>query len=129
MDVHHPTQHGKHRRQEHHRRILVVGLSLLLLAGGIVAALTWDSGPASSNAVQGAGSTSSAAAGHAGHTHPHPPGSASAAPPPQSAATPGTGSVVAVGKTPHEVAVSPDGSFAYIADPGAGAVIRFDTAG
>jgi YVTN family beta-propeller protein len=128
MDVHHPVHHGKHRRRRRHRRILVVGLSFLVLTGGIVAALAWNGGPASSNAEQGVGPAASAATEHVEHTRPQQTASSSA-PPPQSAATPGTGSVVAVGKAPHDMAVSPDGSFAYIADPGVGGVIRFDTAG
>src|SRR4051794_26510574 len=128
MDVRHPIHHGKHRRRRRQGRILVVGLCLLVLAGGVVAALALDRGPTSSNAGQRAGPAPSAATEHAGHSLPDDPTS-SPAPPPQSAATPGEGSVVAVGKTPHDVAVSPDGTFAYIADPGAGAVIRFDTAG
>jgi YVTN family beta-propeller protein len=123
MDVHHPVHHGKHRRRRRELRVLVLALSLFVLVGGIVAALAWNDGPASSTAERSAGQASSAT-GHGEHTG-HTTSSSS---PPQSAATPGTGSLVAVGKTPHDMAVSPDGTFAYIADPGVGAVIRFDTA-
>src|SRR5687767_13759611 len=126
MDVHHPVHHGKHRRRRRHRQILVVGLSLLILVGGVVAVLAWNGGPASSEGQQGSGSASTDTE-HGAHTGADRTASSSA-PPPQSVATPEAGSVISVGKAPHDIAVSPDGSFAYIADPGVGAVIRLDTA-
>src|SRR3954471_18946311 len=123
MDVHHTIHHGKHRRRRR-SRILLVGLCLLVLAVGIVTALSWNGGPASSDSGQAARPASPADTGHGDHRlQEQPPPSPE--PLPQSAATVGAGAVVAVGKAPHDVAVSPDGSFAYIADPGAGAVFRF----
>jgi serine/threonine-protein kinase len=107
--------------------MLVVGLSVLIVVGGIVAVLAWPRGPASSDGGRAAGPSSTAATDHDAHGGDD--ARASAPPRPQSVATPGAGSVVAVGEAPHDMAVSPDGSFAYIADPGVGAVIRFDTAG
>jgi YVTN family beta-propeller protein len=125
MDLHQTVDHGKHRRKSSRRRIAVMSLSLAaLLAGASVAAFLWTRGPTSSDGLERAAPASGAT--HSGHTHVAP--TTGPAAPAASVGNPEVGPPVVTGITPHHMAVAPDGRFAYIADPAAGAVIRFDTA-
>jgi YVTN family beta-propeller protein len=140
MDQNHAVAHGKHREKGRRRRVLVPVLLLAVLAGAVVVAMLWrDAADTNADGGSGTGSRASAAADQ-GSAPEHADGTPGGAPahggaaahekapaPAPSGATPTVGTAVAVGKAPHHVAVAPDGRSAYIADPVAGAVIRFDT--
>src|SRR4051812_9624641 len=121
MDLRH-TVHGKHRRRLSRRRMILFGAALAFVVVASVAAVVWPRGSASSEGRERAATSSGS---HDGHVEP----SLATAPaaPAASAATPSGGQSIPVGTAPHYMAIAPDGRFAYIADPGAGAVIRFDT--
>ncbi|MFL6097519.1 MAG: YncE family protein, partial [Blastococcus sp.] len=126
MAVGHPSGHARHRRQQKRMRsVLVVTVVAVIGVALVVVALVWgtrdsDGGRATSSG-RPAGAPAATAAGSGA------PKSAPAAPA-ASLATPTAGAAVPVGRAPHFVEVAPDGRFAYIADPVAGAVFRFDTA-
>ncbi len=130
MDLHHATGHGRHRRRLARRRITFVGLAVALLVGAAVAAVLWPRGATSSGGPESAADGSSrGSTAHTGHARAsQAPESADAVAPVTSEGSPQVGPAVATGPAPHHIAVAPDGRFAYIADPVAGAVIRFDTA-
>jgi YVTN family beta-propeller protein len=125
MDSETRVVHGRHRKRDG-RRAALMALALGLVAAGTLALVLWPGGPAWFDSDQAA-SSSSPATSHAGHDH----GTRTAASPTSrasSVSTPDEGRAVPVGKAPHFMAIAPDGSFGYIADPVAGAVIRFDIA-
>jgi len=127
MDLHHPAVHGKHRRKLTRRRITLIGLALALLAGVVVATVLWPRGPASSDGPEEAVPTGGGDGGTSHDGHAQTPEETAPATPAASVANPEVGEAVATGMAPHHMAVAPDGRFAYIADPVAGAVIRIDT--
>ena len=123
MDLHHSAVHGRHRRKRARRRLIVIGLAALaLLAGVCVAVLVWPGGdPSSDGREQTVASGGSSSSSHDEHARVS---AAPSTPPAASSGSPGVGSAVATGMAPHDMVVAPDGRFAYIADPVAGAVMR-----
>ncbi len=129
MEHSHPVVHGKHRRKPSPGRFALTVLALALLTGALVVAVVWRGVV---DTASGGGGESGSAPGAVGQrpseSHQHAPATPAGTPKPAaSEATPTVGSAIAVGQAPHHVAVAPGGRFAYIADPVAGAVIRFDT--
>lgn len=135
MDHNHPVVHGKHRRKPDRGRVVLGVLILAVLAGAfVVAVLSRDAGETTADGGSESRSAPSVAGDRRSEAHQHAPASPTPGTPTPgtptpavSAATPRVGTAVAVGQAPHHIAVAPDGRFAYIADPVAGAVIRFDT--
>ena len=126
MVVDQPGGHARHRRQPRRRRSVLVATVVGLFAAAVVlVALLWNTRDPTEGRAAASGSsagTTAATATAAGSRENLP------ATPAASLATPTAGAAVPVGRAPHFVQVSPDGRFAYIADPVAGAVFRFDTA-
>jgi streptogramin lyase len=128
MNRNNPVVHGRHRRRPNRLHAALIVVVLVVIAGVLViVALAGgqvdmpSEGRAQGSAPRAAGDTSS-------QVHQHAPApSTGTSPPAASGAIPGVGTAMAVGRAPHDVAVSPDGTFAYVADPVAGAIIRLST--
>ncbi|MGH3252029.1 MAG: cytochrome D1 domain-containing protein, partial [Trebonia sp.] len=125
-----PGGKGRSRRRGRGRGWLVAAAALALIAGGSAAGVTLaltgghgspSAGGANTPAVGMAGMSMSSAATRTGTA-----GSASGAPP--SLAVPSVAGKIQVGQTPSYVQVAPNGKFAYIANPGAGAITVLNTA-
>jgi YVTN family beta-propeller protein len=105
--------------------VLVAGIVTALLLGG-----RGEPGAGTRTAAAGGPGTGGPAAATpaaqaaAGHEH----GSAGAAGPAASVDDPRPGAAVPIGGQPHDVAVTPDGTSAWVADPARGTVVVLDPA-
>ena len=117
---------GRRRRRGRGGGWLVAALALLLVAGA-AAGVTLGLTRGHKTAVAGAGGTAtaggSAASGSAAAS-----ATASAASAPASVAVPTVAGTIRVGGTPSYIQVAPNGEFAYVANPGAGAITVINTA-
>ena len=123
---------GGKRRSPHRKRghgWLVAAAALVLAAGGVAAAVTivltgGHGSPTAGGATTPAG-LSSASPSTGAVTGTGTAGAASSAP---SVAVPTVAGKIQVGQTPSYVQVAPNGKFAYISDPAAGAITVLNTA-
>ncbi len=120
MDVKPPARRGRHRRKSRGARPVLLAVCAAVLAGAFLATFLWRGEPGSEAREAAVPDVAATADGTGGRR--------SDPAVPADSTTPRVGPAVAVGEAPQHVQVAPDGRFAYVTDPVAGAVIRFDTA-
>jgi YVTN family beta-propeller protein len=120
-----PPGHGRRTdRRRRGRGWLLVALALLLVAGaaaGVTLGLTGGKG------TPQAGGGKSTAGGTAANSAAPAAGAAQTGSSAASVAVPTVAGKIAAGKNPSYIAVAPNGKFAYVADPGTGAITVLST--